>query len=108
MIHLPQGMLTGLLTVVALVFTDAILGAVSALMAYTFSWAKLGQFVETNLMPYLVGLLALAVVSLLPTGQQGALQVAFYAALAASDVKFLADIVQKIASFGVPVQKAQG
>lgn len=103
MLHLPDGMALGLLTVIGLIVLDAVLGALDALFKGEFSFQKLGQFVRTNLAPYVVGLLALAVLALLPTGQQQALAGAFWAALAASVARYIAEILGKIKRFGVPV-----
>lgn len=102
---LPDSMALSLLVVIGLIFLDTVLGALDALFKGEFSFQKLGQFVRSSVAPYVVGLLALAVLAVLPTGQQQALAAAYYAAVAASVAKFIADILAKIKSFGVPVEK---
>lgn len=99
MLQLPVNMVHLLLITLGLIGLDTLLGWLGALVKGQWDWHKVSRYVETAVLPYIGGLLALAVLSVL----QPDTTPAFYTTAAATDVKLVADIVAKIGSFGVPV-----
>lgn len=79
-------------TVLGLILADTIFGILAALKTGTFSLSKLAQFVQTNLVPYVGGLLVLA----LFTNSNAELSALFFTIAAMITVKFLADIKDKV------------
>ncbi len=105
MFQIPTQMLQALLVTVGLICLDTLLGWTGALVKGTWDWKKIGQFLQTSVLPYIGGLLALAALAVL----QPDTTAVFYASVAAADVKLAADIIGKIAGFGVPVvEKPEG
>ena len=93
MLHLIMGSKVSvtLETVPGLILADFIFGVLLSLRNKNFSFSKLPQFVETSLVPYIGGLLVLALFSNVNT-ELGAL---FFTIAATITAKFLADIVTK-------------
>ena len=86
----PNVLLT-LETTLGLILADFIFGVLVSFRNGDFSLSKLPQFMETSLIPYIGGLLALALFSK-ANAELGAL---FFTIAATVTVKFLADIVSK-------------
>jgi heme A synthase len=103
--QIPSQMIQAILITVGLICLDTLLGWIKALANHEWDWRKVCQFLQTSVLPYIGGLLALAVLALL---QPDSMTAVFYASTAAADVKLVADIVSKISGFGVPVQKPEG
>ncbi|WP_407311987.1 hypothetical protein [Desulfosporosinus sp. SB140] len=78
-------------TVLGLIFAYFIFGVLLSLRNSNFNFSKLPQFVETSLVPYIGGLLVLALFSNANV-ELGAL---FFTIAATITAKFLADIVTK-------------
>ncbi|WP_088225599.1 hypothetical protein [Desulfosporosinus sp. FKB] len=78
-------------TVLGFILADFIFGVLLSLRNSNFSFSKLPQFVETSLVPYIGGLLVLAVFS----NVNAELGTLFFTIAATISVKFLADIVTK-------------
>ena len=96
MLHIIQSfispkVLVALETVLGLILADFIFGVLLSLRNGNFSFSKLPRFVETSLVPYIGGLLVLALFSIVNT-ELGAL---FFTIAATITAKFLADIVSK-------------
>ena len=79
-------------TVLGLILADFVFGVLVSLKNNDFSFSKLPQFVKTSLIPYIGGLLALALFSN-ANAELGAL---FFTIAATITVKFLADITTKV------------
>ncbi|MBN1624857.1 MAG: hypothetical protein JXN10_11670 [Clostridia bacterium] len=60
-VTLPSGLWATLLIVVIVIVVDAILGRLQSLKDKTFEWKKLPQFFKTGVLPYLGGMLILAI-----------------------------------------------
>jgi len=103
-LNIPDQMVQAILTVVGLIALDTVLGWIKAVVNREWDWKKVCQFLQTSVLPYVGGLLALAVLALL---QPDGMMPVFFASIAATDVKMIADIVKKINEFGVPVQKPE-
>lgn len=96
MLHVIQSflapkVLVTLETVLGLILADFIFGVLVSLRNGEFNLSKLPRFVETSLIPYVGGLLVLALFSNVNT-ELGAL---FFTIAATITVKFLADITAK-------------
>jgi hypothetical protein len=96
MLHVIQSflapkVLVTLETVLGLILADFIFGVLVSLRNGEFDLSKLPRFVETSLIPYVGGLLVLALFSNVNT-ELGAL---FFTIAATITVKFLADITAK-------------
>lgn len=89
-------------TVLGLVLADFILGVLASFRSGTFKLSKLAQFMETSLVPYVGGLLVLAIFS----GANATLSVLFFSIAATVTAKFLADITTKVGQLfnGVSIQ----
>ena len=89
-------------TVLGLILADFIFGVLVSLRNGNFSASKLPQFVETSLIPYIGGLLVLALFSN-ANAELGAL---FFTIAATITVKFLADITTKVTQLfsGIQIQ----
>jgi hypothetical protein len=96
--------LTALGSATGLIFANLILGVLLAMKTKTFDVRKLPQFLEANFVPYIGGLLILALFS----GMDQTLSVLFLAVAAAVHLKFLADIkdqvVQLFGDLGFSIQ----
>ncbi|WP_088185872.1 hypothetical protein [Desulfosporosinus sp. FKA] len=88
---LTSNVLVTLETVLGLILADFIFGVLLSLRNSSFSFSKLPQFVETSLVPYIGGLLVLAVFS----NVNAELGTLFFTIAATISAKFLADIVTK-------------
>ncbi len=96
MLHFIQSflapkVLVTLETVLGLILADFVFGVLVSLRNGNFSFSKLPRFVETSLVPYIGGLLVLALFSNV-NAELGAL---FFTIAATITAKFLADIVSK-------------
>lgn len=98
-IHVPSMMVTTFLTLVGLICLDTVLGMVLAITKGTWKWDQVGHFLETSILPYVTGLLGLAFLALL----QPSILPVFYSSAATAAVKFVADIIAKLNSFGIQV-----
>ena len=89
-------------TVLGLILAEFIFGVLVSLRSGNFSLSKLPQFVQTSLIPYIGGLLVLALFSN-ANAELGAL---FFTIAATITVKFLADITAKAAQVfdGIQIQ----
>jgi hypothetical protein len=94
-------MVHAILVVIALIGLDTVLGWLKALVQREWSWDKVANYLQTSVLPFIGGLLALALLAML----QPDVEPVFYASVAAASVKLVADIITKIAGFGVPVEK---
>ena len=97
MLHLIQSFMAPkvpatLGTVLGLILADFIFGVLVSIRNGNFQASKLPRFVETSLIPYIGGLLALALFSN-TNAELGAL---FFTIAATITVKFLADITAKV------------
>lgn len=98
-LHIPSMMVTTFLTLVGLICLDTVLGMILAIVKGTWKWNQVGHFLETSVLPYVTGLLGLGFLALL----QPSMLAVFYSSATAAAVKFVADIVQKLNSFGIQV-----
>lgn len=87
-------------TVLSLILVDFVFGVLVSLRNGNFSLSKLPQFMETSLIPYIGGLLALALYSNV-NAELGAL---FLTIAATITVKFLADITTKVTQLFAGIQ----
>lgn len=83
--------------IAGLIALDTILGVILALAKGSFKFAVLGRWIETSALPYIGGLLVLAYLGNI----NQAMKDLFMAATATAAVKYLADIVSKLGSFGI-------
>lgn len=81
-----------LLTVLAIITLDTVLGILASLKQGEFDWRELPRFLQTAILPYIGGLLLLGLVSML-SNEVAAI---FYAAVAATAAKFLAEVKDKV------------
>lgn len=89
-------------TVLGLILADTIFGIFQSLKNKEFSFGKLAQFFQTNLVPYVGGLLVLSLFS----NSSTELSALFFTIAAAITVKFVADITSKISDIfgGIQLQ----
>lgn len=89
-------------TVLGLILVDFVFGVFVSFKNGNFSASKLPQFMQTSLIPYIGGLLALALFS----GTNAELGALFYTIAATITVKFLADITSKAGQLfnGIQIQ----
>jgi len=80
-----------------LISLDTILGIVLAIAKGRFQFSAIARWIETAALPYLGGLLVLAYLG----GLNQAMHDLFLAATATAVAKYLADIVNKLRSFGI-------
>jgi hypothetical protein len=94
--------MTTLGTVCGLVMADFVLGVLASFRSGTFKLSKLAQFMETGLVPYVGGLLVLALLS----SANVTLATLFFTIAATVSAKFLADITAKVSQLfnGVQIQ----
>lgn len=113
--------ITVMLVIVAMVILDTLAGVLVAIRQRNWNWHRVADFLETAVLPQVGGPGILAVLAgLAPSmahvaGDTGAwaeivgaaidgLPAVFYAAAAASAIKLLADIAQKITALGIEVK----
>lgn len=97
LLELP--VITALLIIVAAIFVDALFGVFKSFQDGTFDIRKLPRFLATNILPYVGGLIVLAVVARY-IGRP--FEYIFYAVAMAVLAKYLAEIIDKIKSlFGI-------
>jgi hypothetical protein len=99
----PIAMLYALASIVGLILLDWLIGVCAAVKQEKFDVRKLPQFIPSNIVPYIGGLLVLAIAALIVTS----FAPVFYAAAAAVAAKFVTDIKDKaIVIFGKTVIEA--
>ena len=103
LVHQAVPIVQALLITLALICLDTLLGWLSAVIKKTWEWRKVGQFLETSVLPYIGGLMALAVLALIRPD----IVTVYYASTAAVDIKLVADIIDKVTALGVPVVRPQ-
>ena len=81
-----------LLTVLAIIALDTVLGILASLKQGEFNFRELPRFLQTAILPYIGGLLLLGLVSMLSPE----IAAIFYAAVAATTAKFLVEIKDKV------------
>jgi hypothetical protein len=81
-----------LLTVLAIIALDTVLGVLVSLKQGQFNFRELPRFLQTAILPFVGGLLLLGLVSMLSPE----IAAIFYAAVAATGAKFLAEIKDKV------------
>ena len=82
-----------LVYVVVAIFVDALFGVILSIKAGTFDFKELPRFLGTNILPYVLGLLVLAVVA----EYQGAVfQYMFYATAVLVIARYVAKVKEKI------------
>ena len=85
-----------LVIVVLAILVDAIFGALKATVAGEFDWKELPRFLGTNVLPYGLGLLVLAVVA---EYQGEPFSYIFYPVALAVLIRYVAKIKKKIQTF---------
>jgi len=88
-IFLPE-VFYSLAVVLALIMLDVALGLLLAIVTSSWSWQKLPSFLRQNILPYVGGLLLLALFAAHPE-----IKAVFLTAAAFTTAKFLADIKDK-------------
>ena len=88
----PPDVRAALFAVVVLIFVDVALGIIHALAKKEFDVRKLPSFLQANILPYLGGLLILALAST----ASPEMKVLFLTSAAATGAKFLADLKDKL------------
>lgn len=83
--------LVALGTVLSLILADFVLGVLVAMRQGEFKFGKIAQFVQTSLIPYMGGLLVLALFS----NSNTELSALFFTIAATITAKFIADIANK-------------
>ena len=81
-----------LLTVLAIITLDTLLGILVSLKQGEFNFRELPRFLQTAILPFVGGLLLLGLVSMLSPE----IAAIFYAAVAATAAKFLAEVKDKV------------
>lgn len=89
-------MINVLLSVLALILLDTLLGIILSIKAGTFNVRKLPQFLVTNLLPIVGSLLVLVGTSYVAGQYTAEVTALFYAAAAAAALKFIAEIKDKV------------
>jgi len=92
--YLPSAVVSTLLGAIAVIFADTFMGVCVSLKYGTFNIRELPKFLVNNVLPYIGGLIILALASTL-SEELGAL---FYAADAAVMAKFMVEIKDKVAA----------
>lgn len=82
--------------ILAIILLDTLLGVLLSIRAGTLDVRKLPQFMVTNLLPYAGGLLILALGACIAGEYSTQLLAIFYAAAAATGVKFIAETKDKV------------
>lgn len=101
---LPRPVLSVLVTVLAIIMIDTVLGILVSIKNGEFDIRKVPRFLATNVLPYIGGLLILAL------GSTASIELAtiYYGAAAATSVKFIAEIKDKVKEiFGQGVVKVK-
>ena len=93
---MTTGIFAALGAIIAPILLDTLLGIILSLKAGTFNLRKLPQFLATNLLPYVGGLLVLALTAYIAGDYTAQIAALFYAAAAATAAKFLAEIKDKV------------
>jgi hypothetical protein len=94
---MTTGILTTLGVVLVLILLDSLLGIILSIKARIFNVRKLPQFLATNLLPYVGGLLVLALATYVAGDYSAQVAAIFFAAAAATAAKFLTEIKDKVA-----------
>lgn len=95
-LNMPSDVIATLLAVLGIILVDTLLGVMLAISKEQFDIRKFPQFLKTSVLPFVGGLIILA----LAAGNTE-LKAIFFASAAATVAKFLADLKDKIvAMFG--------
>jgi hypothetical protein len=87
------------LTIFILIVVDTLLGIILAVKAKSFKWSRIADFLNSSVLMMFGGYLVLGIVGM----AEESLRVAVPASLALIDAKLLADVVNKLKSFGITV-----
>jgi hypothetical protein len=109
MFNFNISLLYALLFVLALIFTDTILGIAVSIKNQTFSIDKLPRFLETEVLPYYISLVVLGLLAQLKDMQNLGTTAAAWSAIAAYTAKIVwVDILAKVKElFGINVPSPQ-
>lgn len=88
--------LTALGAILAIVLLDMLLGVILSIRAGTFDVRRLPQFLATNVFPFVGGLCVLGAATLFAGDYSMQIAAIFYAAVAATIAKFIAEIKDKV------------
>jgi len=91
-------------TILVLIVVDTLLGVSLAIKNKEFAWSKIADFLNTSVLMMFGGYLVLGIVGL----AEVSLQAAVPAALAVIDAKLIADIINKLKSFGLSISEKAG
>lgn len=94
---MTTGIFTALGAVLVLILLDTLLGIILSIKASTFDIRKLPQFLVTNLLPYVGGLMVLALATYVAGDYSTQLASIFFATATATAAKFIAEIKDKAA-----------
>lgn len=89
-----------IVTIIALIGADTLLGIILAVKNKTFAWTKIADFMDTSVLMMFGGYLVLGIVGMAETSLQAAVPVS----LAVIDTKLIADVVNKLKDFGLAVK----
>lgn len=92
---MTTGILTTLGAMLALILLDTLLGIILSIKATTFNVRKLPQFLATNLLPYVGGLIVLALAVYVAGDYTAQIAAIFFAAAAVTAAKFITEIKDK-------------
>lgn len=93
---MSTGIFTSLGAILAIITLHTLLGIILSIKAVKFDVRKLPQFLATNVLPYMGGLLVLALAVLFAGEYSVQIAAIFYAAAAATATKFIAEIKDKV------------
>jgi len=85
------------ITILGLIILDTLMGISLAIKNKTFAWSRLADFMNTSILMMFGGYLALGIVGM----AEDSLKAAVPVSLAVIDAKLIADIVNKLKSFGI-------
>lgn len=88
-----------IITILLFIIIDTALGVILAVKNKTFTWSKIADFINTSILMMFGGYLILGIVGM----AEESLKLAVPASLAVIDAKLLADIINKLKSFGINV-----
>lgn len=86
-------------TIIVLIVVDTLLGIILAVKNKKFSWSKIADFLNTSVLMMFGGYLILGIVGM----AEFSLRAAVPAAMAVIDAKLIADIINKLKSFGLTI-----
>jgi hypothetical protein len=92
-----------IVTILALICLDTLLGIILALKNRRFAWTRIADFMDTSVLMMFGGYLVLGIVGM----AEAELQAAVPVSLAVIDTKLIADIINKLKDFGIMDIKAR-